>query len=351
MHDSRKVMDRGSLCRLTVALIACAGLLPYGSAFGLTFTENFESWAWNPGCVSEGTQYGSCFTVAGCGAGHPLFPRRVSNPGQCGYWGQIRDWVGGGNAFHGEWTDVASQWVAVHLGETSTSVAEWMTSRDKQAGTLGTLQADYFLDEDKPPTNEHYLLMHNLQLTQITDGSCLRDCSTVANTRTNYGSAKPPATDSTRYKFYAAIGGWFGDVGPDSIGFGLHGFAVEVPTDGGHELVNESYMQVPLTPAGKLPGGWYRLQIQRHLVCGVDTYTYSVRRWNAALAVWQLVTLDATPTETGFVPNTSNPRSFPATALYRYHSAGDLPVGYVALVDASLQPGVIVAWDNVVVNW
>ena len=108
------------------------------------------------------------------------------------------------------------------------------------------------------------------------------------------------------------------------------------------DLVNESYM--PYSIGGAFPAGWYRIEIERHEVGGVDTYMYAVRRWTGS-------TFDLIVPADG----SSNPRSFPASALSR-HDDAPLGPGYVGVFVAFFDPARVAAkahvdWDHIEADW
>ncbi len=359
----------------------------------LRIREGFE-WDWEAGCSSAHASGRACFAVAGCGNGRTLFVRRAG-PGTCVYHGEVRAWIGReiaprlrGATAHAATTGVSAKTsatptappgfpsntrVASHLFDRARSrpadapnqnVFEIMTSRAEQSSPHGRMQIDLRVPHDVPRSGggEHYLIMHNLHLTELAtcpvdDVACGSDGG-----RTALGGIPG---DPRSYRWYGVIAGAFGD---SSLGFGKVGFVVEssAPGAGGNDLIDASFMPWSVAGQGKVfPGGWYRITIERSGPpdpscpgktatmgkrsgdCG-DRYAYSVLRWDQAHAKW----LALRPDDGG-----PNRRSLLFMALTE-RQGFEIPPGHIGLAAAwfgefagDMSPTDGIDWDNLIVDW
>lgn len=342
-----------TLVRLAIGMC----LLAPNPARALEIREGFE-WAWAPLCVDPGTQWISCFAVAGCNNGRDLFVRRT-NPGVCDYSEQVRFWVGrqantAAPTPPSVLGDPENRWVASHVNDPSFrkpngDTFEILTSRAKQSSRAGVMQVDLHIPENVPVTGagEHYLILHNLNLRGVVP--CPADGAACPDTRSNVGGV-PGRSDS--YQWYGVIAGAFGS-GTEAIPYGSVGFAIEVSAQGrgGNHLIDESFLPYSVDGAQEaFPRGTYRVRIARTRIDGDDIYSYSVRRWNERARMWEPLTPDA-------------PREAPAHEVRVPFARLVAPVGY------EISPGYIgvttawfgaptagrgfrhVDWDNLVVDW
>jgi len=296
--------------------------------------------------------------AATCRGGHATFVRRVAN-GSCGPGGSST-WSGAPARAHGAPSCLRESGcdgdsVAVHrfaefrptgdaIGLVNRGVLEIMTTRARQSGARGTLRVDLHVHEDVPVSGggEHYLVMHNLVLTEA---HCPRDCPQVADTATAHGDG------AGRYLWYGVIGGAFGepaDAG-SPIRSGSVGFAVEVAHalsasgDRPNDLIDASFL--PYSVAGKgtaFPAGWYRIAIERT----ATVYRFSVRR----LEEGRFVPIVPDDADRGGTHVRSLPVERLAEPLGR-----PLPPGYVGLGVAwfggAARRGAHVDWDDLEVDW
>lgn len=295
--------------------------------------------------------------AATCRSGQRTFVRRII-AGACGEPGSFA-WTGAPSAEHGAPSCAGDAGcdddaVAIHrfaefepggpFGRVNRGVLEVLTTREKQSGPTGRLRVDLHVHEDVPVggAGEHYLVMHDLALTET---SCPRDCVGVADTATAEGDGPD------RYRWYGVIGGAFGEPGDaDSpIRGGSIGFAVEVPArverpgDRPNDLVDVSFLPYSVGGEGKaFPAGWYRIEIERSDV----EYRYSVRRLEEGRFV-PIVPDDAA--EGG-----GHERRFPVERLVA-PLGRPLEPGYVGLGVAwfggASRAGAHVDWDDLVVAW
>jgi len=352
-------MSRGP-ARAHRALALLAALCAAGPARGLSIREGFE-WDWDPVCVDRGTQWSSCFGVAGCANGRDLFVRRT-NPGVCDYGSEVRFWLGAPAlappAPPPPLRDQPSRWVASHVRDPrfrapNGNTFEIMASREKQSSRFGHLQVDFHLDEDVPSSGlgEHYLVMHNLNLHGVVP--CPPDgpgCEAVENARSNVGGV-PGNPDS--YMWYGVIAGTFGS-GSAAIPYGSVGFVVEVSAEGatGNHLIDASFL--PYSVGGRqdaFPRGTYRVAIARSDVDGRDIYEYSVLRWSPAQQAWEPIVPDR------LGKTRSHSVRVPFRALVE-PLGFEIPAGYVGLGAAwfgEASPNDAawrrIDWDNLVVDW
>lgn len=352
-------------------------LLVTGRADALEIREDFE-WNWEPLCAARGVHEVSCFEILGCGNGRPLHVRRTS-PGTCGYDSQVRFWTGAENdtsrrtnnpppeSDAARTTELAqppppaempageNRWGAAHFrdpGEPSPNgnVFEILSSREPQSSRLGRMQVDFRIPEDVPVSGggEHYLILHNLTVHGIPP--CPQDtgdgCTSAS--RTSYGGIPGNASS---YQWYGVIAGAFGS-GSEVIPYGSVGFVVEVSAEGkgGNHLIDETFLPYSVNGEQKaFPKGTYRISIERGQASGVDTYGYSVQRWNETDGAFEPILPDgARSSHTVLVPieDLTAPLGF------------ELPLGYVGLSaawfgessDAGGGRNEIV-WDNLVVDW
>ena len=295
--------------------------------------------------------------AATCRSGQRTFVRRIA-AGACGEPGTFA-WSGGPSVERDAPTCAAENGceddrVAIHrfaefepggaFGTANRGVLEVLTTREKQSGVTGRMRVDLHVPDDVPMggAGEHYLVMHNLALTE-TD--CPRDCSGVLDTATAEGDG------ADRYRWYGVIGGAFGEPGDtDSpIRAGSIGFAVEVPAkverpgDRPNDLIDVSFLPYSVGGKGKVfPAGWYRISIERT----ASDYRYSVERFEKGRFV-PIVPDDAS--EGG-----RHERSFPARLLAE-PLGRPLDPGYVGLTVAwfggASRVGAQVDWDDLVVDW
>lgn len=327
-------------------LLSVLLFLPFATrAYGLQVEDDFDrDWS----APEAGT----------CKGGHGTFVRRIAGRG-CADRGAFT-WAGGVALEHGapscaraEGCDGDS--VAVHrfaeheatgdpIGLANRGVLEILTTRERQSGERGRLQVDLHVPEDVPVTGagEHYLIMHNLVLTEA---DCPRDCPGVADTATAVGAGPQ------RYRWYGVIGGAFGEPADrDSpIAGGSVGFAVEVanavdePGGRPNDLVDVSFLPYSVEGEGKVfPSGWYRIVIERD----AETYGYSVRRWDGE----RFTPIE--PDDAG--SGGTHERRFPARLLSK-PLGRPLPPGYVGLGVAwfggAARQGAHVDWDDLRVDW
>ncbi len=361
----------------------------------LRIREGFE-WDWEAGCSARHASGRTCFAIAGCANGRPLFVRRAG-PGSCVYHGEVRAWLGremahrpvdttarpetkadAGTAQTGETPTAPPGFppntrVASHLFDRARSrpgdapnqnVFEIMTSRAGQSSPRGRMQVDLHVPHDVPRSGggEHYLIMHNLHLTELA--TCPADDAACGNAGARTALGGLPG-DPRSYRWYGVIAGAFGD---PSLGFGKVGFVVEAsaPGAGGNDLIDASFMPWSVAGEGKVfPQGWYRIAIERtgpvDPSCPLevtrsrqtgarcdDRYQYSVLRWDEAGAEWAALR----PDDGG-----PNRRSVPFMALTERHGA-EIPPGQIGLAAAwfgefagGVSPTYGIDWDNLIVDW
>jgi hypothetical protein len=295
---------------------------------------------------------------ATCDAGAPTFVRRVAARAQGG--NGARHWKASPSGEHrapecSRRQGCVDSHVASHrfgtfeegddsIGLVNDGVLEILTTRKRQSGPDGRLRVDLHVPEDVAVAGagEHYLVMHNLVLTEAPGP---RDCADVADTATHH------ATGPQRYRWYGVIGGAFGEPADiDSpIEVGSVGFAVEVPSaidapgDRPNDLIDESFLPYSVGGAGEVfPSGWYRIEIES----GPRIYRYAVRRWDGTTWI-PIVPDDASSGGT-------HERSFPTRRLSSAFGR-PLPPGYVGLGVAWFggrdRLGAHVDWDDLVVDW
>lgn len=248
----------------------------------------------------------------------------------------------------------ANDWVAVHVFDPhfprpNDDVFEILSTRERQTSRFGRLQVDLHVPEDVPESGmgEHYLVMHNLQLTAVAP--CPRDgpgCETAEDAATSFGGipGHPGA-----YRWYGVIAGSFG-AGTKEIPYGSVGFAVEVSAQGagGNHLVGASFL--PFSVGGRqdsFPAGWYRISIERSVVAGVDTYAYEVARWASPARRWLPVVPD--DGAQGGSARVTMPFSDLVAPI-----GFEIPPGWIGLSAAWLgerAEAAHVDWDHLVVDW
>lgn len=345
---------------LCACVAAGVWLLTSTAVGALDIREGFE-WDWSPACTESAVHSASCFEVAGCENGRALFVRRT-NPGRCDYSDQVRFWQGRPASLHAPRIPPALEdgggenaWVASHIRDPGWSAPnddtfEILTSRAKQSSRFGSLQVDLHVPEDVPVSGggEHYLIMHNLNLSPVVP--CPRDGDDCpADAGSNVGGV--PGNPSS-YEWYGVIAGAFG-AGTEAIPYGSVGFAIEVSAQGrgGNYLIDESFL--PYSVAGEqqsFPAGKYRVRIERALRDGEDVYEYSVQRWNETAHAWSPLVPDgqrAGAAGGGAV-------RVPFARLLEPIGA-EIPTGYVGLTaawfGAPTQATRHIDWDNLITNW
>ena len=351
------------------ALTALVLLMNLPTATALEIREGFE-WDWSPTCTEHQTQWSSCFEIAGCANERALFVRRT-NAGVCEYSSAVRFWTGArysNSPPHAparptvprELEGQANEWTAAHFRDPRFAAPngdtfEILSTRDEQRSRFGRMQVDFHVPRDVPisGSGEHYLVMHNLTLTGVTP--CPGDgAGCPENARTSYGGIRDHPGS---YKWYGVIAGAFGSGSP-SIPHGSVGFAVEVSAEGagGNHLIEGTFL--PYSVGGKqaaFPRGTYRVSIERSERQGVDTYAYTVERWNITHAAWEPISPDGH--DGGKDHNRSNRAAVPFARLVA-PIGFELPLGYIGLSAAwfgsaaSAADGASeITWDNLVVDW
>lgn len=335
---------------LLLALLA----VPVESS-ALQVREGFE-WNWNPLCIDRGTQWKSCFMIAGCENRRPLFVRRT-NPGICDYSSEVRFWLGRETQTPAprppEGIEGPNRWSASNVRDPgfeapNGNTFEILSTREPQSSRFGSMQIDFRVPEDVPITGagEHYLIMHNLNLTPVVP--CTPDGVACGNDVTSNVGGVPGNPSS--YAWYGVIAGAFG-AGTEAIPYGSVGFAIEVSAEGrgGNHLIDESFLPFSVDGAQQsFPAGTYRVRIWRAEKDGVDTYGYSVLRWD--------------PLTLRFAPLVSDPQSsarapdvqVPFSRLI--DTVGfEIPIGYVGITTAWFGEPTSrfrhVDWDNLIVDW
>lgn len=345
------------MIRVLLHLLLGVSLLAPPPARALEIRESFE-WDWAPTCVDPGTQWTSCFAVAGCNAGRDLLVRRA-NAGVCDYSEQVRFWIGRETDAAGPTppsllADTDNGWVASHVNDPSFpkpngDTFEIMTSRWKQSARFGVMQVDLHVPEDVPVSGsgEHYLIMHNLNLDGVVP--CPSDGTACADTSSNVGGV-PGRPDS--YQWYGVIAGAFG-AGTEAIPYGSVGFAIEVSAQGrgGNHLIDDSFLPYSVDAAQEVfPRGTYRIRISRTRADGNDVYAYSVRRWNAETYQWEPLTPDAPRAPAGHEVRVPFSRLVEPIGF-------EIPAGYIGLTTAWFGAPTPdgrfrrVDWDNLIVDW
>lgn len=337
-------------------LALLVGAFPAG-ALALEIREGFE-WDWSPLCVEAGTQPSSCFAVAGCENARPLFVRRT-NPGTCDYSEQVRFWVGresGANTPSPPraLADAGHRWSASHvrdpgLAEPNGDTFEILSTREKQSARFGSMQVDFHVPNDVPVTGagEHYLIMHNLNLSRVVP--CTSDGTACGDDVTSSVGGVPEHPGS--YEWYGVIAGAFG-AGTKAIPYGSVGFTIEVSAQGrgGNHLIDESFVPYSVDGAQEsFPAGTYRLRIWRGDEAGVDTYGYSVLRWDGDVRRWLPIVPD---TKSGNA--TGHEVRVPFSKLVD-PIGFEIAPGYVGLTAAWFGAPTPefrrIDWDNLIVDW